>query len=499
MVPVNDMREMENVMDNFTEKRWSTKEKFFLLVSGVVLTILSGYRWGVEVIAWVSWIPFLMYGMKTKGWKDSLLLFIALQVGINGVTAKIISEPIPLIFAFLFGVPTGFSAWILLSLWEQVRRRVSFLLWIPSFVTLVIISEWTTFEYSDFGMWGTMAGTQVNNLELLQLVSVTGMSGIAALMAFVAVLASLLLVDYNKKRWLSSLIFISTIFLIIMIFGSVRVYNQQTKNTVKAAAITTDLHLTPSSIPGKDELKDGTNELFQRNKQAVGSGAKLIVWNEGATLVEKEDEKELINRGQEFSKNNSVDFVMAYIVPLSKNPLKYDNKYVWFSNTGEILETYRKHHPVPSEAAIKGTEDLIVHEREWGRAAGAICYDYDFPEMAREHGKLKAGIVAVPSSDWFGIDPYHTKMTRIRAIEGGYSVIRPVRWATSMAFDGYGRVRAAMPYNEGNRVMIVDLPTDNIETIYSKWGDWLVIPSILFWLLLASIIIRKRMDKNSIR
>lgn len=60
-----------------------------------------------------------------------------------------------------------------------------------------------------------------------------------------------------------------------------------------------------------------------------------------------------------------------------------------------------------------------------------------------------------------------------------------------MAFDGYGRIRAAMPYNENNRVMIADLPTKNLNTIYSRFGDWLVIPSIIFWLYLISIIIRR--------
>lgn len=416
-------------METFS-KKCSNKEKLFLLITGIVLTILSGYRWGVEVIAWVSWIPFLIYGMKTKGWKDSLLLLVALQIGINGMTAKIVSEPIPFVFTFIFGIPTGFSAWFLLTVWEQVRRRTDWRLWIPSFVTLIIVSEWSTFEYSDFGMWGTMAGTQINNLELLQLVSVTGMTGIAALMGAVSVYMSIIIVDDNKKRWYSTGVSILSIFMLVMIFGSARIYSKQCGQTVKAAGITTDLHITPSSIPEGEELENGTNKLFERSVSAANSGAKLLVWNEGATLIDIANEPSLIKRGSEFSKRYKVDLVMAYIIPLSLKPFKYDNKYVWFDENGNILETYRKHHPVPGEAAIKGTEELMTHNRSWGKASGAICYDYDFPQMSRDHGKLKTGITVVPSSDWYGIDPYHTKMTRIRAIEGGFSVIRPVRWAT---------------------------------------------------------------------
>lgn len=67
--------------------------------------------------------------------------------------------------------------------------------------------------------------------------------------------------------------------------------------------------------------------------------------------------------------------------------------------------TYQKHHPVPGEPSIRGTEPLRVLARPYGRVGGAICYDYDFPALAREHARLGADLVVVPSSDWRGIDP----------------------------------------------------------------------------------------------
>lgn len=477
-------------------KQWSLKERYLLLIFGIILTVLSGFRWGVELLAWINWIPFLMFSMGTKGWKNSLLLLAALLIGVNGMTAKIITEPVPFVFTFIFGVPTGFSAWIMLLIWEKTRQNISYHLWIPSFVSLVVFSEWTTFRYSDFGMWGTMASTQVNNLELLQIASITGISGIAAIMAMVSIWGAIFLSSNSKKKWYRAGVLIGILLFATISYGSFRIYKDQKGKTVKTAAIVTDLHISPNAFPTENEISDGTNELFIRSHQACKSGAKIIVWNEGATMVNSSDESDLIERGAQFSIENSVDLIMAYIVPISHKPLKFDNKYVWFNSNGEILETYRKHHPVPGEGAIRGTEELMVHKQKYGFAAGALCYDYDFPEMAIEHGKKGAGIVVVPSSDWRGIDPYHSKMTRIRAIEGGFSVLRPVRWATSMAFDAYGRIRAAMPYNEGNRIMIVDLPSENIKTLYTRLGDWLVIPSVFLWLYLISTIIRKWEQKR---
>lgn len=92
--------------------------------------------------------------------------------------------------------------------------------------------------------------------------------------------------------------------------------------------------------------------------------------------------------------------------------------------------------------------------------------------MALEHAALGIELVAVPSSDWRGIDPVHTQMARIRAIEGGFSVVRSTRWAASAAFDAYGRVRSWMPVTEANdRVMIASVPVGRIGTLYARIGD----------------------------
>ena len=121
--------------------------------------------------------------------------------------------------------------------------------------------------------------------------------------------------------------------------------------------------------------------------------------------------------------------------------------------------------------------------------AGAICYDYDFPGLGREHAALGAELVVVPSSDWRGIDPYHTQMATVRGIEGGFAVLRPVRWATSMATDAYGRVRGSLSaFEENDRILLAQLPTTRIVTVYSRIGDvlpWSSLGGILWAVALA--------------
>jgi apolipoprotein N-acyltransferase len=191
----------------------------------------------------------------------------------------------------------------------------------------------------------------------------------------------------------------------------------------------------------------------------------------------------MLARGRAFANRNGVDLVMAYAVPVEGGLM--DNQYAWISPEG-VLEHYIKHYPVPGEPSVRGTDTLIVHDRPYGRAAGAICYDYDFPGMGRQHAKLGADLVVVPSSDWKGIDPYHTQMAAVRGIEGGFSVVRPVRYATSGAFDAYGVRRASANYFEGERVFVASVPARRIETPYSRIGD--VVPLAALLAVLAAVV-----------
>jgi apolipoprotein N-acyltransferase len=240
--------------------------------------------------------------------------------------------------------------------------------------------------------------------------------------------------------------------------------------TVRAAAVAVDF---PERLSSMEDLRGNVETLFARSELAARRGAEIVVWNEVATVVERWEEAALVARGAAFAKERGVDLVMAYGIVLTREPFRIDNVFRWFGAGGETVESYRKHFLPPGEPSIRGVEPLLVHDRPWGRTAGAICYDYDSPALAREHARGGAGLVVLPSSDWGGIDPQHTLMMRVRAIEGGMSVVRAVRAATSMAFDPYGRVRASMPAREQNeRVMLATVPAARVPTLYAAAGDW---------------------------
>ena len=114
---------------------------------------------------------------------------------------------------------------------------------------------------------------------------------------------------------------------------------------------------------------------------------------------------------------------------------------------------------------------------------GAICYDYDFPYLAKEYGNINADIVAVPSSDWRGIDPLHSRMAAFRAVEQGHSVLRSTRFGLSAAINPFGEMSSQMSsFDSNNKIMISQLPLKGITTVYSLIGDIIVYLCIAFFL-----------------
>lgn len=252
----------------------------------------------------------------------------------------------------------------------------------------------------------------------------------------------------------------------------------------------------PSSARPKDAL------LFERTLSAARRGARLVVWNEVATIMERPDEPGFVEKGRAVARETGIDLVMAYGVLLSRRPFRFENKYLWVRPDGAIADEYWKRHPVPGEGSVPGTKPARIipldpARPELGKAGGGICYDMDFPPIPLGLVRAGAGLVALPSSDWRGIDPIHSDMARIMGVAIGVSVLRPVRSATSFASDPYGRVRASRRfYENGDGVMLASLPAVPVPTLYAKVGDVFPIANVIFSLgvlgVLVGAVLRRR-------
>jgi len=466
-----------------------------LLFIGIILITFSHMRWGIGLLSWLAPVPFLLFLYLTNSKKSRLLIIGAMCLAWTLTTTKIVTDPLPLVLALGYGIPLGliFSAGFLI--WDKLRLRVPNALNAIVFAAVMISIEWIQHRFTPLGSWGAAAYTQLENLTFLQSVSLAGIAAIALPMYWFSALLAQAIHEKNIPYRQFSVL---TVLLISLhVYGGIRLGNVTNTEHTKVAAIGTDATFAGLPLPKSNEISKVNNALFKRSYEAANNGAKLISWTEGATMALPNDEAELIKRGQEFAAKYRVEFIMSYIVPIDINPLKYNNKYVWIAPDGKIRHHYLKHEPVPGEPAVRGIKPQALAQTSFGPAAGAICYDYDFPYLGLENARLNPGLVVVPSSDWKGIDPIHAQMASVRAIEGGYSLLRPTRFGLSVAYDAKGRVRGWQSANEeGPGILIANVPTKSIPTLYKAAGDWLVYLAIIFLLVLALMPKHKYQSKG---
>jgi apolipoprotein N-acyltransferase len=228
-------------------------------------------------------------------------------------------------------------------------------------------------------------------------------------------------------------------------------------------------------------------DLWRRSGEAARSGARIVFWAEGNAPILKRDEAQLLTEGSQLAAKDEIYLGMALAVWVPGAARVLQNELVLIEPNGTIAWHYRKTHPVPGdEAAISAPSDgrLRVLATPFGRLSAAICFDADFPQTLRQAGRSNVDIVLNPSNEWAAIDPLHTEMASLRAIEEGASVVHQASHGLAAAFDYEGNRLAAVDYfRSPQETMIADVPISGVRTLYSRLGDWFA------WLCIAALTV----------
>lgn len=164
-------------------KTWS------LIGLGFGLVVLSQTRWGVPALAWVAPAPLLaaLRGRSDRGfgWTFAGLTIAAWSL----VTLKIVTAPLPLAFAFAYGIPLALVHLPPFFVWRALVKRGREAEAVVAFAASTALVEWAQAELTPFGVWGATPATQVGQLAVLQVLAVAGMPGLSFLMNAVAAAA----------------------------------------------------------------------------------------------------------------------------------------------------------------------------------------------------------------------------------------------------------------------------------------------------------------------
>ncbi|MGE5677495.1 MAG: hypothetical protein ACM3ZR_05495 [Pseudomonadota bacterium] len=106
----------------------------------------------------------------------------------------------------------------------------------------------------------------------------------------------------------------------------------------------------------------------------------------------------------------------------------------------------------------------------------------DYPNLISQ--ARSADIMLVPGYDTRKIADFHTRVSFLRGIENGFSVVRQANEGASISADYMGNTLTYQNYfNTEDRVMISDVPTKGVWTLYGFTGE------VFLWLVFAGFVI----------
>ncbi|WP_166265600.1 nitrilase-related carbon-nitrogen hydrolase [Marinobacter caseinilyticus] len=469
------------------------------LLAGGGLIVMSFMRYSLAEFGWVTFAPLLAVLHERGSLGRHLAVLATLVVAFLAAVSKMATAEIPWAPVPMFAIPLALSYFLALSFASMAHRRLGARWGAYAFASMTVVLGWVQYTWTPGSSWGVLAHTQLDNLPLVQLAALTGVGGITFLVALGSGLTAAAwsrgLQAIRTDIWVFGVLVVSALF-----YGQVRLGAAAPGDSVLVGGVVSPVTHNEFRAAHTDleTLRPLDDELFARSARAADRGAQVVVWNEMATLVSVTGEGALAARGQAFAREREVMLLMAYGVVDSMDPFHDTNKYRIYLPDGTMADEYVKRHPVPGDPDTVGTSHARVVNYGGVNYVGAICYDFGFPEIARDNASDGGSVALVPSSDWRGIDPGHGRMARMNAVAVGLSMVRPVRAATSIATDPYGRILGSMRADrQGDGVMVVAVPGQRVSTVYATTGEMVPIGALLFCLLVVVRALRSRKNGDT--
>jgi apolipoprotein N-acyltransferase len=343
-------------------------------------------------------------------------------------------------------------------------------------------------------------------IEIRQIASLAGLFGFVFIYSW---LAAVINYAWEQRFNLSRIKFpafaIAVALISLLLFGVFKTtaLTNSEPDTVKIAAIfllpEEGKAFDPNGLFSK-ETSDYDATLVRigaLTEEAVSSGAKIVAFQESALKVQETDEDKVMADFSALAVKNGVYFSIGYGVFPAEG--KGWNKAVLISDQGEVGLSYRKRYLLGfgdfGETLIynKGPEVIQSLDSPYGRIGVSICRDMSFPGYARQAGEQQVDIMLNPSYD---VPKSGGPMYSLRAVENGFTMIRPVYNGFSYAVDANGRLLASMDSDlTDTGIMYAEVPTQGVKTLYSRVGDmlgWLCVVGFLGFLPLNLFQRRKQ-------
>lgn len=469
-------------------------KQWWLLIPGIICLYFSNGRFSIPLAAWLFPL-FLLPISRHHSSRFTGLIFPLLVGGIlqaafwnfTSTNPGSILFYVPFFAGLIYGLTFLVDRWF----WRNSQSFKSTLFFPLLFTTV----DFTNSLFNPFGTTGVLGYSQFGFLPFAQLAAITGMWGLSFMVTWFGSVFHWAVCDpFHKKK--SGILIYTSIFSAILLFGFIRLAIPLNNNTVAIAG----LHVTDKERDGKAfwetlAKKDTVNfntasasqieNLTNATKAQAANGAKIVLWSEMSPVILKTKADKLQQYLSGLADSLNIYLIAnPYIATI--DDARPENKLWMFSPTGELLLTHYKYGGNFIEGSVEGDRKLKKVSTSFGNLSGLVCWDADFPGVAKQLGQQKTDIVFNPASDWREIDPLHTRVAVFRAIENGCSWVRQTRNGLSIITDPRGKTISAMDHFETTQWLNTgNVPTKRIWTLYPLIGDlfgWLAIFSLAAFL-----------------
>jgi len=463
------------------QDHWS----YLWLVIATVMTLFSTGQWTIPLVTWIGSI-FAIRFMRTQPVVRGYILiwltnFIAVSIAWWNILGQGMSLPFFLITMAISTLLIGALPYLADRLLSHRLPGFASTLVFPLAVTSV---EFLTISTNPLGSFGGQAYTQANNLVLLQLLSITGMWGITFIMTWFASLF-----NYAWERSFSwpeirrSVVVYAGVMLVVLAYGNIRLaFFQPEAGTMRIHGITAvDMRQNwprlnrLAATDGWDVMREQTavfqDQYFRATIREARAGAQLVLWPEMAVMVAAEDEPDFLARARQIAQQESI-YLAVGMGTVYQDDTPHEVKLVLIDPNGEVVLEHYKYGGQSVEGFKPGDGILRTAETPFGTISGVICWDTNFHASVLQAGRNGTDILLSPSLEFRAISPMHAQMATFRAIENGVSLVRQADNGLSIVTDPYGRPLAAMDhFTTEERVMVAQVPSKNVFTLYSVVGD----------------------------
>jgi apolipoprotein N-acyltransferase len=381
---------------------------------------------------------------------------------------------------------------------------------------------WVAFEWVRSWFFGgfpwVMLGTsQARVSSVVQIASVVGVYGLSALVALVSAAAAAMALS-RRTRYVAIAGGVAALLGLVAAFGFFRIAGGslvQTGTVLRVGLLQGNVEqLEKWDAAYRDTI---LQRYLQLSRQAIGGGARLVIWPEASTPFIFDARSDLAAPIRRLAVESRTPFLIGSD-ELEANPAGGKNRIynaaVLVGADGRSHGSYRKINLVPFGEYVPlqrllffiaplvesvsdfsaGTEPVVLDDGGVPLSV-SICYESIMPWLSRAFVQRGSQLLVTITNDaWFGNSsaPYqHFDQGLIRAVEEGRFVVRAANTGISGVVDPYGRVLLT------TRLFEAAAPTFDVRlltgrTIYSYIGDVAAYFSVLVTAWVAFMARRRR-------